>query len=972
MGFQLRLFGVPAIQLENGVWQDILSTKPALLLLYLAFSGDWVTREALASIFQPIGSDESVRRYLRVILNRTKDLPLAPFLEVEATRLRLRIKSDVQQFEAAIAAGEWVTAYDLHKKTLFGDYTIRDTPSLELWLELERERLQSAWKMAALRLAKILAVELQHQKARVILEQLLSQDPIQEDVVIALMHQCVALGARQDAIRAFEQFRSKLETELGLEPMPETLGLLEQIRQSKSIAVPLAVLKNQPIPSILLRPPRLLGREIEITEFNQANTPVRIFLAEAGAGKTRLLQEIAPTQAPWLRCREGLEGIPYQPMIEWIRSNLHAIPELGAYREDLARLIPEIAPHETFGPAEPSSAKARLLEALARVFEVSPEPIIIDDLQWIDQSSLEALVFTVTRQKIRLIAAARHDEISPLLEQTLVTWRGQNNLYEIKLEPLSFEQLKTLIEDVSKADTLSQEIQQQLLENSGGNVFFALETLRDYLERDAQDSAAILQIPKQVKHLIGRRIKRLSETTQRILQAASVMREGFTPKYLSEMIGISEFAALDALEETENTGFTKGNSFQHDLVRQSLYTGIQETKRKALHARAATILEATADALLIGNHWLEAEKLAKAVPKLLIAAEEQHYLGNSDAAIAILENVLQHNPSENLQNQTWLKLATIYDETNQLEQLKKIIDNLLQENVEPLQLVEILDLQSNYLLKFEKIVEICQVLEKATEILKAFDPNNLSSKQRLIPAKLAYFKDDIETALNAYLIELEYQKNMIPSANLVQLYSDVASTYGAIQDFENSECMALKSYELAQQLKIRHLQVSAVAEYGYACTRLQKNEQWLEIGEATLALGNYEATEVVRNNLVSSYSLLGRSNEVIHHSGILAQESTQPRLRAASWSRIAVIHIKNKDLEQAQVALENTLVELPKIQDNAALTSVIYNLIKHGTKTQQNSAALQISRIQTRDLSAQMKVRLEEAEKIWAERQLEQ
>jgi DNA-binding SARP family transcriptional activator len=67
MSFTLRLFGSPAIELEDGSWQDIANTKPALLL-FLAFVGDWVSRGSLATLLQPDGNNENVRRYLRVLL----------------------------------------------------------------------------------------------------------------------------------------------------------------------------------------------------------------------------------------------------------------------------------------------------------------------------------------------------------------------------------------------------------------------------------------------------------------------------------------------------------------------------------------------------------------------------------------------------------------------------------------------------------------------------------------------------------------------------------------------------------------------------------------------------------------------------------------------------------------------------------------------------------------------------------------
>ncbi len=448
MQINLYLLGKPCFQNHADLTaQDIPNTKPALLLIYIAYLNDWVSRTALASIFQSAGTDSSVRRYLRVLLHRAQEFPWAQQLEVEAERLRFELRTDVQAFLEAINSEKWSVAYLLHHQSLLEGFSIRDAPALEAWLELERERLQRLWNLSALRYAQQLAEQQNHQQAIEVLERLLGVDPLQEDVVSILMRQYAATAARTDAIRVFERFRQVLLTELNLEPMLDTMVLLEQIRRSEKISNPLAIAKPTAIPTDLLRPPRLIGREKEWLQFQQSTAQIKVFLAEAGAGKTRLLEQIS--QGCRWYCREGLEGVPYQPIIGWIRGNLSSLPDLGAYREDLARLIPEIAPNQTFGPAEASTAKSKLLEAISRVFVAQTQAIIVDDIQWIDQSSLEALVFIANQQKITVIAAVRKDELTPILEQTLNTWRGQNKLLEIKIEPLSPQELQNLILDVS-------------------------------------------------------------------------------------------------------------------------------------------------------------------------------------------------------------------------------------------------------------------------------------------------------------------------------------------------------------------------------------------------------------------------------------------------------------------------------------------------------------------------------------------
>ncbi|NJK46322.1 MAG: hypothetical protein HC933_20605 [Pleurocapsa sp. SU_196_0] len=185
----------------------------------------------------------------------------------------------------------------MHEKTLLEGFDVQEAPALEAWLELERDRLQSAWRLSALRHAEHLSAHGQHREAMAVLERLLDRDPLQEDVVNTFMRESAALGLRHDAIRAFERLRDALEAELNLEPMPQTLALLEQIRRSATVAAVAPVANTRALPRALLRPLRLHGREREVVAFERSNAIITVFLAEAGAGKTRLLEDIAPRAA---------------------------------------------------------------------------------------------------------------------------------------------------------------------------------------------------------------------------------------------------------------------------------------------------------------------------------------------------------------------------------------------------------------------------------------------------------------------------------------------------------------------------------------------------------------------------------------------------------------------------------------------------------------------------------------------------
>jgi DNA-binding SARP family transcriptional activator len=975
MKINLHLLGTPSVQddVRSSV-QDIANTKPALLLIYLAYLNDWVSRTALASIFQSIGDDSNVRRYLRVILHRAQELPWAQMLEVEPERLRFLVRTDVQAFLEAINTKQWSVAYTLHNKSLLENFIIRDAPALEIWLELERERLLRLWNLSALRYAEQLAEQQNHAQAIEILERILSADPLQEDIVTTLMLQYVATGARTDAIRAFERFRKVLLTELNLEPMNDTLVLLEQIQRSDTISKT-PTIKYQAIPTPLLRPPNLIGRDNEKQLLHNSKAQITMIKAEAGAGKTRLLEE---TNSPnWWYCREGLEGIPYQPMIEWIRNNLQAIPELGAYREDLARLIPEIAPNQTFGPGEPSTAKPRLLEALARVFEAQNKPIIIDDLQWIDPSSLEALVFITSRSPIMIIAAARSDEITSVLEATLNTWRGQNKLLEINLEPLSPQDLQNLILEVSH--TISPDLNQWLSLNTGGNVFFALETLRELLEHGAPNNLSELKIPKSVQNLIDRRIKRFSQSTQRVLQAASVLRENFNSNQLAHMIGISEFAALDALEETESAGFIGNNQFQHDLVRQSIYKNIQDTRRKALHARAAILLEETADAVIVAEHWSQANNKEKAIEYWLIAAnrfkekflplnaeqcyqlaanatnnaeKRQRFLLSAFESVAeirldgrydlVIQEVLEKPASP---NQYWMaKICTIYNYlgASKLDTAQVIIEEI-RATFPDYQLPDqeltlyFLGLNQNYFFQRGNY-------EEAIKIVKELIINHVNN-----PPMLCSFNN----VLGSLLVGLKrYDEAGIALQEAIQLAKKLNSTNKHLYIATNWVFLHLVQHNIGMEIN------------------LENSIEYAEFALHRDPTNSYSVTDVLRNNLAAIYLRVSRVEEAIKQLEFNCLNAI-PLWRGAAWAKLAKIYAERQQFPQVTLAVNEAISIAENLDDaamqaTATIAALTFGNFEAVTRAKNASRYTNEALVGHPYLISQ----LEEAEKIWVQRQL--
>src|SRR5262245_53043198 len=169
----------------------------------------------------------------------------------------------------------------------------------------------------------------------------------------------------------------------------------------------------------IARPPfvgreRALGALREALELAAAGRGNLLLVnGEPGIGKTRLAEELASQagtagfQAVWARCWEGAGAPAFWPWIQVVRAYASAKEpaalrsELGATGGEVARLVPEIAElsHDRPAPPDvgPEEARFRLFDNLAaflrRAARSAPLLVVLDDLHWADEASLQLLGF---------------------------------------------------------------------------------------------------------------------------------------------------------------------------------------------------------------------------------------------------------------------------------------------------------------------------------------------------------------------------------------------------------------------------------------------------------------------------------------------------------------------------------------------------------------------------------------------------
>lgn len=933
----LHLLDEPHVRGEGRL--ELAPARPTYLLVYLACRGEWVSREALAGLLWPERPEDEARHSLRVSLHRARSLPWAKSLEAERERLRLTLGTDVAEFRAAIGRADWGAALAWHRRPFLEGFPLHDVPVFEEWASLERQALLEAWQGAALRHAEGLLEQGEYPQAAHLLGELLRHNPLAEDVLQGYLRAAYLAGERETALRTYERFAQELRRELDLEPMEATVELAQSLRRS----LPLELRPAKPLPRIpleVLRPPHLVGREGEQAWLRRVR--LALVWGEPGVGKTRLLQETFP-QASLIRCREGLENLPFYPVLEHLKAHLDGLPDLGPYREDLARLLPEAWPGFTPPPADPLSAKARLFEALARALKPL-EPLVMDDLQWADEGTLELLVYVGNRGQ-RIVGAYRAHEVGPALAHTLETLRAAG-AEELRLEPLGQSAVGVLLGHLIGSAEGPPRFTAWLHKNTGGNPFFALETLKalfenrvlwaeggewhtdlDGLTRDYSE----LQVPPRVATMVRRQVERLSEPARRVVQAASVVREGFSSRLLAGVVGLSEWAALEALEEAEAVGLVKTGQFSHDLTRQSIYHGLSLERRQALHRRVAEQIEG-APPQVRAEHWLAGGELALAYPYLWAAAREAQGQGLYEQAVTQLEWALGCAPGTAETLQVQLELARLDFLLARHSRAEERVAQVLAEAAEPGLLIQGLHLKADLRLHSGQIAEAKQVFDQGFDLCRehGLDPLPLHR----IGAEIAYLEGRYKEAKSLLTQAIEHWRQKLPSSELASLLTSLGAVLDEMGQYDEGLALHLEAHEIARRLHDRPNQVNAAVNLLWCLMALGRTGECPPLGEAALELGEYANSATLRSNLAAAYFELGRDLEAAHHLEILVCTCPDPTLACISWARLARIQHRLGRPEQCHQSLERGLELLPQTEFRTAHVSLAISVLQLGDDAQ--------------------------------------
>jgi eukaryotic-like serine/threonine-protein kinase len=343
-----------------------------------------------------------------------------------------------------------------------------------------------------------------------------------------------------------------------------------------------------------------------------------------GAGKSRFLAALQ-SHAPSFRRHVHVECRPHDAPLTTLRrifaAVVGAIPsdEPPAIAESLRPIADLLLPARAGTPSnEPFTLAAEALGEgaaellLDRLATGEPTLVMVDDVQWMDAASADALLRFATRLSnvpLGFVLAAR-----PLATSLLDRLRksGLPRLVELDLGAIDAQQTREIVESHLSFSPAEDGLVRTVHALSDGTPLGVLEVLGAILDAGVlrpharawvfdEGRLSEAALPKGAVALLGRRLGDLPPATRKVLDAAAVIGATFDDETLARVVRVAPEDVGYAIAVAARAGLVlidpgggALHRFVHDSLRELLVEEIASHARAALHLDVARLLESRA------------------------------------------------------------------------------------------------------------------------------------------------------------------------------------------------------------------------------------------------------------------------------------------------------------------------------------------------------------------------------------------
>jgi ABC-type oligopeptide transport system substrate-binding subunit len=489
---------------------------------------------------------------------------------------------------------------------------------------------------------------------------------------------------------------------------------------------------------------RLVGRELELSALQhtyqevlaEAEPRVVTVVGEAGVGKSRLLDEflgwveLQPERTWYFKGRAvpGTQGAPYglwrdlfayrfgilesdsaatvqdklrQGMAEYVeQTRAEVLGHLVGFDLSGSATVASALHRGGFAEAATGYLVAYFRELLA---QGDAAVIVLEDLQWADDSSLDLvarLVGEVEAGRLLVAGAAR----SVLYDRRPNWGEGLSAYTRLDLRPLTKRASRKLVEQVlRRVRELPQGLRDLVVEGAEGNPFYVEELIKILIEDEVIDRGdgvwtvslerlAEVRVPPTLTAVLQARLDALTPEEKVVLQRASVVGREFWDQVVADMAAdlaeqrevTARLGALRGRElvyRHERSAFADAEeyAFRHSVLRDVTYETVLLSARRRYHRHVARWLEGHAGERLaeylgvIAAHYELAGEGERALDYLLRAGDRARGLGAFREAIGYYERaaaLLRKGNDADRTARTLMTLGLTYHNAFQFERAR--------------------------------------------------------------------------------------------------------------------------------------------------------------------------------------------------------------------------------------------------------------------------------------------------------------
>ena len=358
------------------------------------------------------------------------------------------------------------------------------------------------------------------------------------------------------------------------------------------------------------RGPVLAALHAAVADAAAGRGAAALVTGEAGIGKTSVVRALRAELDHGVRVLAGACDDLLSPRA------------LGPLREVAAAVAGPLA------DADPDALPGALLAELAAW---RPTVLVVEDLHWADDATLDALGHVARRLAdlpVLLVLTFRDDEVVPAHPlRRLLGALTAAPVHRLPLAPLSSAAVAGLAAGSGRDPAALHAL-------TGGNPFYVTEAL-------AAPGAAV---PATVADAVLARVGRLDADCRAAVEQLSVVPTAVPLGLARDLLG----RRLDALAPAEEHGVLQvrpdGLAFRHELARRAVEQSMSALHRRTLHARAVTALSAAEprDLPRLVHHAVRAGDVAAVLAHAPAAGREAAAAGSHRQALALLEVALRH------------------------------------------------------------------------------------------------------------------------------------------------------------------------------------------------------------------------------------------------------------------------------------------------------------------------------------------